>query len=228
MVDRNFAGRQASPFEPFRPLRRKTAVLMTALAFVGQAAWASNRFEIVDGNLLDLSTGLLWQQTSATTLNAFPVDSSLANGWRIATGNEVLNLFSDIDFASETTISQASDAFTALSFFASSSSTAPFCGSFSAGGTCISGFASDDPAPSSAGYDIVAYDYRIGKAGSVIVDSTGSLGDYTQGSCGGFCGPQTYFTVQSVPEPAGGVLATLGMALALLGAGIRSRKDTQL
>ena len=219
MIDRNLAGRPAS-----HPLRRKAATLMMALAFVGQAAWASDRFEIVDGNLLDLSTGLLWQQTSATTLDAFPVDSSLANGWRIATGNEVLNLFSDVDFASETTISQASDAFMALSFFANSPSTAPSCSSFAAGGTCISGFSADAAGPGSAGYDIVLYDYRIGKAGSVIVDSTGSLGDYTQDRCGSFCGPQTYFTVQSVPEPAGGVLATLGMTLALLCAWIRKRK----
>lgn len=209
------------------PLLRITV----ALAGIGLStlpALAADRFEILDGTLIDHSTGLIWRGLSATAGTTLPL-SPLQGEYRVASGDELSAVLPQT-FGATTILSTVSDVYGALSFFAQTSPAASECPLPVAGGTCVNGWWYDGELNGHATYNVASFVYGpTGISGSVSFSSITTIGSYTSSFCPlSICNsPVGLFEVRAVPELPALVMFAAGLAIMWLemGAGVRTKSD---
>lgn len=190
-------------------VRIALALLATLCAV---SASASSRLEIVDGNLWDHDSGLIWQPLENTRGFRLPVDA-IVGEWRVATGNE---LFALMGHPADEVIARDSDPFFAMSFFAAGKP----CPTVGYEG-CFGGWWHDLPARTTdpAFYNVGGYTWTAidGDPNHVFATSGFSLGSYTEERCGPFCSnDKMLYTVRPIPEPGTGILIWTGLVVASL------------
>jgi hypothetical protein len=176
--------------------------------FVVPPADAFPRLDIVDGELWDHASGLVWQSLEKTRGLPLPTDPTIGD-WRVATGNEIIEL---LGAPQDERVARESDFFFALSFFAEGTPCPRngYEGCFVGWWHDVSSDWPDDPTY----YNLAGYLWTAmaGDPDHVLVHSEITLGSYTEENCGGTCSDYgSLYTVRAIPEPGTGVLLAAGL-----------------
>lgn len=208
----------------------RECLCVLALCFTSQAALAGN-LEIVDGNLVDNSTGLIWKGLTSSALEQLPASPNIDNS-RIVYGEELFGngdlslggLFSYTPLGPQT-ISITSDIYKAFSFFASSLNGTQLSNyKCNNGTTCsVSGWYLDETNTDYSVYNHAIFEITpistlinsARPATSFRLTSTYSLGDYKSSEPCSLCASTNgaFFMVSSVPEPSSTAFLVAGFAL---------------
>lgn len=184
-------------------------LLATSLALTSLSAISASQLEIIDGTLIDHSTGLVWRTFTLPEGATLPHSAQLGD-WQVASGTEIENLLPQ--YLLQRTVPKGSDVYLALSYFAANTTSASCMESGQS--QCFRAWATDWPYTGEpAHYNEYSIGYGTDAEGNFTnYSSISTLGGYSESFCSpSLCTHITLFEVHAVPEPPIYVLLLLAV-----------------